>query len=754
MRVLSSLSRFLATWRALAPATVLAVVTAVVGVSPVAASASSAPHGPLRHGVHARPGSGLTLAQAPAGLRSAVRRTIGTPAAAAGSAFQNATLSASDGAADDFFGWSVAVSGSTAVVGAYGKNSDTGAAYVFVRSGSTWSQQAKLTASDGLAHDEFGYSVALSGSTAVVGAIGNNSFTGAAYVFTRSGSTWSQRTELTAAGGGAGGFFGVSVALSGSTAVVGAIGDNTGTGAAYVFKGSGIAWSQQGELTATDGASGDQFGVSVALSGSTAVVGAIGNNSNTGAAYVFARSGSTWSQQAKLTATDGAPSDKFGTSVAIAKSTAVVGAPGNNSNTGAAYVFARSGSTWSQQAKLTATDGAGNDFFGISVALSGTTAVVGAYGRNLFTGVGLVFGLPLQQARLTASHRAANDNFGWSVAISGSTAVVGAYGKNSDTGAAYVFVRSGSTWSQQAKLTATDGAARDFFGYSVALSGSTAVVGAIGNNSLAGAAYVFTGSGGTWSQQAELTASDGAASDFFGASVALSGSTAVVGAPGNNASTGAAYVFTGSGGTWSQQAELTAADGAPSDNFGNSVALSGSTAVVGAPSANPSPGAAYVFVRSASGHWSQRAKLTATDGASGDNFGNSVALSGSTAVVGAPGNNSFTGAAYVFTGSGSTWSQQTELTAADGAANDSFGVSVALSGSTAVVGAYGNNSATGAAYVFARSGSTWSQQIKLTASDGAPSGNLGNSVAIAKSTTVVGAPGNQGIGAAYVFVNV
>src|SRR5215469_12910396 len=182
MRGLPGVSRFLATWRVLAVATVLAVM-ALVGVSPEAASASLAAHHPLRPGGHAGPGSGLTLAQAPAGLRSAVRRALGTPAASAGSAIQNATLTASDGAAEDFFGRSMAISGSTAVVGAYGKNSFTGAAYVFVRSGGIWSQQAKLTASDGLAHDEFGYSVAISGSTVMVGAIGNSSNTGAAYVF-------------------------------------------------------------------------------------------------------------------------------------------------------------------------------------------------------------------------------------------------------------------------------------------------------------------------------------------------------------------------------------------------------------------------------------------------------------------------------------------------------------------------------------------------------------------------------------------
>jgi hypothetical protein len=230
--------------------------------------------------------------------------------------------------------------------------------------------------------------------------------------------------------------------------------------------------------------------------------------------------------------------------------------------------------------------------------------------------------------------------------------------------------------------------------------------------------------------------------------VALSGTTAVVGALGNNGR-GAAYVFTGSGSTWTQQAKLTASDGAPFDDFGISVALSGTTAVVGA-LGNNGRGAAYVFTGSGS-TWTQQAKLTASDGAPGDEFGISVALSGTTAIVGAYGGKSFTGAAYVFTNSGSTWTQQAKLTASDGAANNDFGFSVALSGSTAVVGAFGNSSGIGAAYMFTRSGTTWSQQAKLTASGG----GFGNSVTLSGSTALVGAPLNPShIGAAFVFVNV
>jgi FG-GAP repeat len=371
--------------------------------------------------------------------------------------FNETKLTASDAAGGDQFGTSVAISGDTIVVGALGGNSSTGAAYVFVRSGTTWTQQQKLTASDGAANDRFGISVAFSEDTAVVGApsdddAGSNS--GSAYVFVRSSGIWSQQQKLTASDAASGDSFGYSVSISGDTVVVGAYEDDDGgfsSGSAYVFVRSSGIWSQQQKLTASDAAVAAQFGVSVAISGDTAVAGASLDNSQRGAAYVFVRSGTSWFQQKKLTAS--AKAAQFGLSVSISNDTAVVGAFSENSFRGAAYVFVRSGTSWFQQKKLTASDAASGDGFGHSVSISGDTAVVGA--------------------RL-------DDNVGTS------------------SGSAYVFVRSGTSWFQQKKLTASDEAELDFFGDSVAISGDTVVVGApldddAGSNS--GSAYVYASSG-------------------------------------------------------------------------------------------------------------------------------------------------------------------------------------------------------------------------------------------------------------------
>jgi hypothetical protein len=690
-----------------------------------------------------------------------------------------ATLTASDG---DLFGCSVALSGDTALVGAYGTNSQQGAAYVFTRSGSTWTQQAKLTASDGQASDRFGQNVAISGDTALVGALGGLSLQGFACVFTRSGSTWTQQAKLTASDGAAGDLFAVgSVAISGDTAVIGANGDDIGAnsnqGSAYVFTRSGSTWTQQAKLTASDGAASDFFGRSVDFSGDTAVIGAngdrVGANVRQGSAYVFTRSGTTWTQQAQLTATGGRSSDSFGTSVALSGDTALVGAASAKVGVvtigqGSAYVFKRAGTIWTQQAQLTASDGAAEDQFGLSVALYGDTAVVGAnrdnVGVNADQGSAWVFSRlgskwigPDQQ--LLASDGATSDFFGSSVAIDGDTILVSAPDDDNassgpDGGSVYVFTRSpeGPSWTQQAQLTVAASPGSQF-GFSVALSGDTALVGAIndvGVKNNQGSAYVFTRSGSTWTQQAELTASDGAASDFFGRSVALSGDTAVIGASGDDSLQGSAYVFTRSGSTWTQQAKLTASDGAVGDLFGFSVALSGDTALVGAMNddvgASNNQGSAFVFTRSGT-TWTQQAQLTAIGGATNDDFGQSVALSGDMAVIGAPGvdvvGNDSQGAAYVFTRSGTTWTEQAQLTASDGAAGDLFGIDVALSGDTAVIGAYGDdvvgNTSQGSAYVFTRWGKNWTQQAQLTASDGAAGDNFGIAVALSGDTALVGA---------------
>ncbi len=360
-------------------------------------------------------------------------------------------------------------------------------------------------------------------------------------------------------------------------------------------------------------------------------------------------------------------------------------------------------------ATLTGAGTDAGDEFGVAVGIDSDTVVVGAHLQDAAEGAAHVFtGARVrwaqQGAALKASDAAADDEFGISAAVDGNTLIVGAVGDESRRGAAYVFTRSGTTWTQQAKLTASDGASGDEFGASVAIFRDAVAVGSPLRDSGRGSVYVFTRSGTVWTQQPRLDAGDMAIDDLLGASVTLDDDTIVAGAPGETAGQGAAYVFTLSGGVWSQQKKLVAADGAAIDGFGVSVAVDGETAAVGASHDDDDgsdSGAAYVFTRSGT-TWTQEAKQTASDAVAGDDFGTSVSLEGDRLVVGAPGDDSAQGAAYLFVRSGSTWTERVRYQAVRGRANSALvGHSVALSGETVVAGALGSSLQPGAAYVFA-----------------------------------------------------
>ncbi len=703
-------------------------------------------------------------------------------------------LTASDAAAEDRYGQSVEISGNAAVLGATGDDdngSDAGAAYILRYGGSDWSEEQKLTASDAAAGDRYGQSVEISGNAAVVGATGdddNGSDAGAAYILRYGGSDWIEEQKLTASNGVAGNEFGFSSGICGDVAVIGR-GYGSDAGSAYVFRFNGLTWMEEQELLASDGATSDQFGLAVATSGDTIIVGApydADNGSRTGAAYIFRYNGSTWVEEQKLTASDGEAWDEFGLSVDISGETAIVGAWGDwgdgvGNNTGAAYVFRYNGSSWVEEAKLMASDGAAEDELGVydAVAISGDIAMAGAHGHDgAGNNAGAVYVFEfngstwIQVQKLLASDAADGDGFGSPVDLSGGTAIIGASGNDDDgvnSGSAYVFHYNGSAWVEEQNLTASDAAAGDGFGRCVAVSGETVVVGAAENDddgADSGSVYMFRSSGPTWIEEQKLTASNGVAGNEFGFSSGICGDVAVIGR-GYGSDAGSAYVFRFNGLTWMEEQELLASDGATSDQFGLAVATSGDTIIVGAPydADNGSrTGAAYIFRYNGS-TWVEEQKLTASDGEAWDEFGLSVDISGETAIVGAwgdwgdgVGNN--TGAAYVFRYNGSSWVEEAKLMASDGAAEDELGVydAVAISGDIAMAGAHGHDGAgnnAGAVYVFEFNGSTWIQVQKLLASDAADGDGFGSPVDLSGGTAIIGASGNDddGVnsGSAYVF---
>lgn len=365
---------------------------------------------------------------------------------------------------------------------------------------------------------------------------------------------------------------------------------------------------------------GDGFGWAVAVDGDTALVGANQaeepNGSNAGTAYAFTRTDDDWQREARLVPDDGDQEDHFGESVAVAGDVAIVGAPDeedpNGPRAGAAYAFTRTNGDWEQAAKLVPDDGATGDAFGRSVAVSDDTAVIGAPfhqepGASYIGGAAYVFspsgGSWQREAKLLADDADGGDAFGDAVAAVDGTAVVGAPGEEdpngSGSGAAYVFSRGSNGWRQETKLAAADGDDDDEFGDAVAVADGVAVVGARRdedpNGGDAGSAYAFIRADGAWNQAAKLVPDDGDEEDYFGRSVAADTGVALVGAhydeDPNGAFGGSAYLFSREGDEWRQEAKLAAPDGGSNDEFGWSVTLDGSTAVIGAAGA----GTAHVF---------------------------------------------------------------------------------------------------------------------------------------------------------------
>jgi hypothetical protein len=375
-----------------------------------------------------------------------------------------------------------------------------------------WTEKQKILASDGAADDRFGVSVAIDSSDAIVGAyfddVSGSSNAGSAYVFTYSGGTWTQQAKLTAADYASDDEFGYSVSISGDYAIVGAhYNDDNGTssGCAYIFKRTGTAWAQQAKLRAGDAAASDKFGQSVDIDGDYAIVGASGKSSNQGFAYIFVRSGSTWSQQAKVGATG---SIYLGYSVSISSDTVVMGAYGTNSNIGTAHIYQRVGTSWNLKAKLTSSDGLTADYFGNSVSIDKDYIIVGAPGHDLSVGgegAAYIFEKPstgwvdaTETVELTASDANSADNFGTQVSIAGNYSVIASPGDDVSgtySGSAYIFKKTGTSWSQQAKLVPSDGASNDFFGWSVSIKETNVLVGAYADDNTngidAGSAYVF-----------------------------------------------------------------------------------------------------------------------------------------------------------------------------------------------------------------------------------------------------------------------
>jgi len=712
------------------------------------------------------------------------------------------------------FGESVSISGDIAIVSASfddQNGNSRGSAHIFARDKGglgNWGLVKKLTIGDSVSSSlSFVRSVSISGDMAIVGVLkGNNgTVSSSAQIFSRNQGgqeNWGLVSELVAPDGVGGDQFGLSLAISGDVAMVGATGDDdkgNESGSVYVFTQdkSGLGnWGLVRKLVAFDGREDHQFGFSISISGDIALIGAVGDDDNGfrgGSAYTFIRNKGgqeNWGFESKLVAPDGAAVRYFGHSVSVSGGLAMVGAPlvSGRRGSGSAYIFARNEGEWNFLNKLVPPDGVIDDRFGHSVSISGDRSLVGSpfddeNGRHsgsayIFINDGDLGGWNFSR-KLLASDGTVGDRFGWPVSISGDIALVGANGddeKGNDSGSAYIFARNEGgigNWGVVKKLVSPENSSNSF-GWSVSVSDNVAVVGEIDEM-----VYVFVRNEGgedNWGIKKQLVSPEGGEFDSFGQSVSILDDTIIVGAPGNDengSGSGAVYIFVrdkGGQGNWGFERKLVAPDGTAYDGFGRSVSISKGVIIVGASGDDENgrlSGSAYVFAQDGNS-WGFVKKLVPQDGAAFNHFGRSVSISHDVALVGSVGGETRgrNGSAYIFarnTGGSNNWGLVSKLVAPESAVGERFGESVSISEDLAIVGSFGDEDKggeRGSVYIFNRNRgglNNWGLSERIVATDGSIFNNFGRSVSIADGLILVGASGDEqngyNSGAAYIFSN-
>lgn len=639
-------------------------------------------------------------------------------------------LRPNDGGAADFFGSSIAISNGVVAVGAYGDDDngfDSGSAYLF--DAATGAQLIKLLPDDGSAYASFGNSIAIDNGKVAVGAYyddDNGVLSGSAYLF--NAATGEQLAKLLPNDGAAEAVFGFSIDIEGNFVVVGSVhgafpgGDNScNNGAAYLFDAS--TGTQISKLLPTDGAQGDDFGISISIDNGLVVIGARFDDYDgfdSGSAYLF--DATTGTQLVKLIPSDGGVGDRFGQSIAIDNDVVVIGSVGDDENgfsSGSASIFMLPPPAVNQDLKLLPKDGAANDSFGESIAIDDGVIAVGmpySDDSGLDSGSAYLFDAStgVQLAKLVPDNGGESDHFGFSIAIDNGIVAVGSpmWVSGVDSGTAYLF--DIATGEQFGSLLAPDGAAGDRFGWSIAISNGIVAVGALTDDEFCsapgsfctdiGSVYLYDAvSGGLL---AKLLPDDGEDFDNFGSSIAINNGIVAIGAAGdstdNGLYSGSVYLFNAITGT--QLIKLLPSDGDEFDHFGHSIAIDNGIVAVGLPNDADNgvdSGAVYLF-DAATG--AQLAKILPNDGAAFHNFGSSLALDSGVLAIGAWGdsdNGIESGAAYLF--DVATVDQLAKLRPTDGAPNDILGISIAIDDGTVVVGAPGDNDngpSAGSAYLF------------------------------------------------------
>lgn len=683
------------------------------------------------------------------------------------------------------FGISVSVSNDKAIIGALSddeRGRDSGSAYIYEKNANTWIQTQKLFASNSSRYNRFGKSVAISSNVAIVGAVND------VYIFEKEAATdWIEVDKLHDYRNGQ---LGNAVAVSGNVAIVGAMlndEESPESGSAYMLRKSANGlWENIQKINASNAALGDKFGGAVAISGDDALIGSSFKNingQNSGAAYFYNYTPTTNQkpqQTAYGTLNVAENSDDFLWDINATDDTDTEG-------NGLRYTFTTKYGYGTDNSLFNLTEDTGifsfknspdfeNPLDGnkdnkydiqVTVTDSGEFYAYRNYTVQVTDVNETIWG---NVQRVSANDYLSGSWFGNSVSISDDIAIIGAHGHDDfgiESGAAYLYKKDGNgNWLAVQKLTASDSNTYDYFGNAVAISGNTAVVGAIGNDDNgdnSGSVYIYEKNiNGTWLETQKLLAGSETSNSNFGTSVAILQNIIVVGTHHTDSNViDKAYVFEkSSNGSWVQLQILTASDSTLGDDFAGSVSISENQIVIGAARNGNDIGAAYIFEKNIDGYFSETQKILASDASLSDRFGSSVAISANTIIAGTPGNDDDgdgSGSAYIFAkNTDGNWIEQEKLTASDAATNNWFGQSVAISGNRVVVGSDENGVGRGSAYLFEKdTNGTWLEIQKLDSRPNAGYDTFGGSVSISGDVAVVGARNDDEYGshtgAAYFF---
>ncbi len=655
---------------------------------------------------------------------------------------------------DDFYWSSVSIYGDRAVVGVPYSN----AVDVYELQDSSWVKTASITQEDDVSG--FGSSVSVFADRLIVGVnIRSGEYYGTAYIYDLINGEWSLSKKLSSQNVSTEFQSESPVSLSNNFAAVGAESENNRSGSVYIYQYQNQDWQDFNKLTASDANSNNFFGFSLDISNNRLVATARGesdgfNNKERGSAYIFEYDGASWVETTKLSVDEEEGDSVFGVSVDLDDSSVLIGSYNETSfsgTPGSAYLFDLESGNWSLTQKISPNDLNSGRAFGTSVSLANGHILIGNNNDSQQASLsGAIYSFETNNNILTQKQKlfaegATSFQFARAVSINGNRALIGIPGDERDShrGGAYIFDKIQGNWTLTALLKPLTPDFPEILGLSVSLFGDQAMVGATSSYTNSGSVYVFDLINGEWLQSSRITSDEPDFSGSFGRSIDLNNNRAIIGDSSDSefaTKSGAAYIYELVDGNWTKIIKFKPNNPSIDSKFGSSVSISGDRVLIGAK--GDAAGSAYIYDL-IEDEWIESKKLMANEIFYDGNFGVSVSLDGDVALIGANQdieNGYHSGSAFIFEMIDNDWAETGKLVASDGAADDTFGVTVSLSNNVALIGSSGkfNSIATGSGYIFSKTDDKWIEKIKLNASDKTSGDEFGYAVSLSGNNVLIG----------------